>query len=567
MSIAVDGYRRSPASSTDEGETLNPDQTVVESVDPRPGVRVPPPRGHLPPGTRAGDYELAEEVGRGAFGTVYRAVHPIIGKEVAVKVLDSLVVRDEQLERRFVTEARAVNRIKHPNIVDIFGFGQLENGQTFYVMELLVGETLAKLLKRCGALPPPAALEILEPLADALDAAHRVGVLHRDLKPANVFLHQPSGGAARLKLLDFGVAKIVEPSSEPSATAVGAALGTPAYMAPEQWQGSSNSASSDIYSLGIIAYELLTGRRPYRGSGTHELVKAHLFDQPDAASGINPALPPTVDWPLATLLAKRPEERPSSARAAVASLKEALSGKHPRRSREILESQALTLVDAQKLSHEPALGAVEPTSKLSAPTARGRRVFALLTLAAVAAAAPMAWRAAKSGPVSSTDARSTALPSIPSTALPSIPSTALPSIPSIVPAVSVVPVAPVPVAPVPVAPNEAVAPLLAAPLVPQAPPSARGDVAPSLEEQVTLLIQGAPARAVVVLNGGQTAKATEPLRVARGSEAVTLKLMADGVLLRSYSVVPDRDRVITFAPSRRTGPVVRNVHPKSELEF
>jgi eukaryotic-like serine/threonine-protein kinase len=508
MSVAVDGYRGSAGSSPDDVATVNQDQTVVELVCPS---RLPmmPPRGHLPPGTRAGDYEMAEEVGHGAFGTVYRAVHPIIGKEVAVKVLDGLVMRDDQLERRFVTEARAVNRIKHPNIVDIFGFGQLENGRTFYVMELLVGETLAKLLKR-GALPPLAALAILEPLADALDAAHRVGVLHRDLKPANVFLHQPPGEAARVKLLDFGVAKILEPGSEPNATASGAALGTPAYMAPEQWSSGSTNASSDIYSLGLIAYELLTGSRPYRGSGTHELVKAHLFDRPDASSSINPALPAAIDAPLAAMLAKQPDARPSSAREAVAALRTALSKTERHASRASLP--------------RPLTGRT--------PTALARPALILLVMAALAATAALAWRAARQGPASPAEARSTTPRSTSS------------------------------IAPLQVDVN---AP--AAPRVPEPPPEARAAVTPRPEEQVTVVVRGAPARAVVFLNGVRIATAAEPLRVPRGSEGLTLSLEADGVLLRSYRVVPDRDRVVTFLPSRRVGPIVQSVHPKSELEF
>jgi eukaryotic-like serine/threonine-protein kinase len=505
MSIAFDSYRRSPGSSPDDGVTTHSEQTVVELVGASPRLPVIPARGHLPPGTRAGDYELAHAVGWGAFGTVYRAVHPVIGKEVAVKVLDRLVERDEQLERRFVTEARAVNRIKHPNIVDIFGFGQLENGQTFYIMELLVGETLAQLLKR-GALPPLAALEILEPLADALDAAHRVGVLHRDLKPANVFLHQPSGGAARLKLLDFGVAKILEPGSDSNATASGSSVGTPAYMAPEQWAGASTQASSDIYSLGIIAYELLTGSRPYRASGTHELVKAHLFDPPDVPSSVNPALPAALDAPLAAMLAKRPEARPSSARAAIALLCEALSE---------------TERQASQVSREPS--AVTRRS----PLAPARRVLALLLMAALAVSAVKAWRAARHGRASSAEARSTA----------------------------------------PNAPHPAVASAPAAPRVSEPPPEARASFTPRPTEQVTVLVRGAPPGAVVFLNGVRTAKATEPLRVPRGSEAITVRLEADGVRLRSYRVIPDRDRVITFAPFRRAGPAVENVHPKSELEF
>jgi tRNA A-37 threonylcarbamoyl transferase component Bud32 len=299
--------------------SLNDGQTLVDLVC-QVGLTS---HGRPELGTFAGEYQLLEEVGRGAFGTVYRAIHPVIGKEVAIKVLDESSLDDTSLEQRFVTEARAVNRIKHPNIVDIFGFGELPNGQKFYVMELLTGETLAALRKRAGALPQRVALEILEPLSDALDAAHDVGILHRDLKPANVFLHRAADGSVSVKLLDFGVAKVLG-GRDTAHTRTGGPVGTPAYMAPEQWTGGSAAAAADVYSLGVIAYELLTGRRPFAPSEVRDRFKQKSYSPPDSASRINPQLPHAVDALLARMLAQRPADRPHSARTAVTLLRQAL---------------------------------------------------------------------------------------------------------------------------------------------------------------------------------------------------------------------------------------------------
>src|SRR4051812_4099406 len=315
MSVKLEAGRVEGRGSVHDGQTL------VDLVCQR-GPTLPS-RPEL--GTFAGEYQLMEEVGRGAFGTVYRAIHPLIGKEVAIKILDESSLDDTSLERRFVTEARAVNRIKHPNIVDIFGFGELANGQKFYVMELLTGETLAALRKRVGALPSHVAIEVLEPLADALDAAHDVGILHRDLKPANVFLHRAADGSVSVKLLDFGVAKVLG-GHDPAHTRTGGAIGTPAYMAPEQWAGETAAAAADVYSLGVIAYELLTGRRPFAPSEVRDRFNSKSYAVPDSASRINPALPRAIDALLNRMLAEKPTQRPPSAREAITLMRWTLLG-------------------------------------------------------------------------------------------------------------------------------------------------------------------------------------------------------------------------------------------------
>jgi eukaryotic-like serine/threonine-protein kinase len=365
VKLEAEGTR---ARADERAPSLNDGQTLVDLVC-QVGVRS---QGRPELGTLAGEYQLLEEVGRGAFGTVYRAIHPVIGKEVAIKVLDESSLDDTNLELRFVTEARAVNRIKHPNIVDIFGFGELANGQKFYVMELLTGETLAALRKRAGALPQRVVLEILEPLADALDAAHDVGILHRDLKPANVFLHRAADGSVSVKLLDFGVAKVLG-GHDSAHTKTGGPVGTPAYMAPEQWAGGRAAAAADVYSLGVIAYELLTGRRPFAPSEVRDRFKQRSYTAPDSASRINPQLPRGVDALLARLLAERPADRPHSARTAVTLLRQALLGAG--------SALADPAIDPEMLPVEKVI----PRAKVMI----GRRMGVWVALSAVAAMA--AW--------------------------------------------------------------------------------------------------------------------------------------------------------------------------------
>jgi serine/threonine-protein kinase len=273
-------------------------------------------------GERVGEHQILDVVGRGAFGTVYRAVHPVLEREVAIKVLHTS--DDPGVAQRFIDEARAIHRIRHPNLVEVSGFGELPNGQLYYAMELLTGRTLAAELEAQGAFEPELALHVLSALADALDAAHAQGVLHRDLKPDNVFIDGALELGCRVKLLDFGIAKLLGEGSAVR-TRSGMLIGTPAYMSPEQCGGEAMDERSDVYALGVIAFELFTGKRPFPGKTVRETMAQHMFDPPPRASEHKAGLPSSLDAALFAMLSKVPAERPNSAGAAVKALRASLA--------------------------------------------------------------------------------------------------------------------------------------------------------------------------------------------------------------------------------------------------
>ncbi len=268
-------------------------------------------------GTTLGNYQLLAIVGEGGMGRVYLAEHKRLGRRVALKLL-----RPEQASRRnavarFFQEARVVNRVRHRNIVDIPDLVELDDGTVFIVMELLEGSSLRELLRADG--PPPIALtiEIGVQICRALEAAHAVGVLHRDLKPANVHVAADRSSDAWVKLLDFGIAKLSEVESSsgvaaPDITGEGAIIGTPIYMSPEQATASPVDPRTDLYSLGVILYELVAGSPPFTGAGLPELVWAHCSQPPPPLPA---AVPPALDALIRHCLAKRPHERPASATA------------------------------------------------------------------------------------------------------------------------------------------------------------------------------------------------------------------------------------------------------------
>ena len=235
-------------------------------------------------GELLGNYKILDLLGRGGMGCVYRAEHVKLGRRVALKLL-----RDDHAQRRdavgrFFQEARSVNRIRHRNIVDVTDFVELPDGTTFLVMELLEGVSLGKLL-RTRDVEGPLALALLIQICDGLAAAHAMGIVHRDLKPDNIFVVPTGDGADLIKLLDFGVAKLLwrEDDEElPVETAAGAVVGTPTYMSPEQAGGLPVDARSDIYSLGAIMYEMFTGQPVFRGKSFGEFVRKHLSEQPVA---------------------------------------------------------------------------------------------------------------------------------------------------------------------------------------------------------------------------------------------------------------------------------------------
>jgi serine/threonine-protein kinase len=263
------------------------------------------------PGTDVGEYRVEGVLGKGGFGTVYAGVQPVIGKRVAIKVLARKYSADPEIVSRFVAEAKAVNQIRHRNIIDIFSFGQLPDGRHYYVMEYLDGEPLDVHIRKHGPMSLDDALPILRSIARALDAAHAKGIAHRDLKPENIFLAQDTDGAQFPKLLDFGIAKLLAPEDDVRhKTGTGVPLGTPYYMSPEQCRGREIDHRTDIYSFGIVAYRLLTGTFPFEGDDYMELLFKQTNEEPPPPSSRNPALGPAVDEAIAWMMRKDREQRP-----------------------------------------------------------------------------------------------------------------------------------------------------------------------------------------------------------------------------------------------------------------
>src|SRR5262245_42743558 len=271
-------------------------------------------------GARLGPYEIVSPVGAGGMGEVYRAKDTRLGRDVAVKVLPAHMSSSPELRQRLEREARTISQLQHPHICMLHDVGH-QNGTDYLVMEFLEGETLADRLGK-GALPVEQALRIGIEIAGALDAAHRSGIVHRDLKPGNIMLTK-SG----VKLLDFGLAKLAAPpasvsqaTSLPTAmqesqplTSRGTILGTFQYMAPEQLEGRDADARSDIFALGCVLYEMLTGRKAFTGKSQASLIGSIMNSEPPAISTIQPMTPPALDRVVKGCLAKEPEHRWSTA--------------------------------------------------------------------------------------------------------------------------------------------------------------------------------------------------------------------------------------------------------------
>jgi serine/threonine-protein kinase len=272
-------------------------------------------------GWMAGEYRLGRKLGEGGFGAVYEAVHPLLKRRAAVKVLHRIAGSDSDAVLRFVAEARAVNQIKNRHIIDIFSFGKLTDGRHFYVMDLLEGEPLDRYLVREGRVSVENAVQLLRPIAEALDAAHAAGVVHRDLKPQNIFLVWDASGETVPKLLDFGMAKLLGDSRVH--TVSGTPLGTPLYMSPEQARGDVVDGRSDVYALGVLCHELLTGQLPITGENTIAVLMAHIIQAPPRMSEVCPDLPPELDEPVLRMLEKKPEQRPATATLALDALSNA----------------------------------------------------------------------------------------------------------------------------------------------------------------------------------------------------------------------------------------------------
>jgi eukaryotic-like serine/threonine-protein kinase len=268
-----------------------------------------------------GKYRLEEKLGEGGMGTVYRAKHVLIDNDLAVKVLHSSLVADRHAVARFQREAMAAARIKHPNAVGVSDFGITElddkrSGQIVYiVMELFVGESLRDLIEQAGPLPVERAVLIIRQVCMALDAAHRNGIIHRDVKPDNIVIEKNGQGEV-VKVLDFGIAKLKDgPTGENHGrlTRQGVIIGSPHYLSPEQCQNSELDARSDIYSLGIVLYEMLTGDVPFKAPTPIAVAMMHTTDQPVPIREKRPDLPEVIGDVVMRALEKLPENRQQSA--------------------------------------------------------------------------------------------------------------------------------------------------------------------------------------------------------------------------------------------------------------
>ncbi|HEY1960585.1 MAG TPA: serine/threonine-protein kinase [Polyangiaceae bacterium] len=368
-------YGDDVTSCTVDGATLLPDAAFSNADT------------ELREGDVVGEYRVEAKLGVGGFGTVYRAEHPVIGKKVAIKVLAREFSSKPEVAARFIDEARSANQIRHKGIIDIFAFGALPDGRHYFVMELLEGASLEDHLRASGPLRPEEALPILRGVARAVDAAHAAGIAHRDLKPDNVFLVRSEDGVAT-KLLDFGVAKLMGNRSGQK-TQTGTPIGTPHYMSPEQARGVNVGTKTDVYSFGVMAYQMLTGVLPFDGEAVMDILLKQVTEPPRAPSEMRPELPVALDAPILHMLEKDAEKRPKTLGAAVDELAAAWTsaGGAPEVSATSIDVRPASA--ARAVSQRTFVGA---TTEIAPSPRKGRGwIFVAATAVVLAAAGGVAW--------------------------------------------------------------------------------------------------------------------------------------------------------------------------------
>lgn len=498
-------YPDGVATCDKDGQTLVPDATFA-SVD-----------KDIARGELIGEYRVEDKLGEGGFGCVYRAVHPVIGKGVAIKVLNRQFSSNPEMVSRFIAEARAANQIRNKNIIDIFGFGALADGRQFYVMELLEGVTLDRHLNDNGRLPPPEAIAILRGVARALDAAHTAGIVHRDLKPENIFLEYDEDRGLIPKLLDFGIAKLIGDTDSKHRTRTGVPIGTPYYMSPEQCRGLKIDHKTDVYSFGIVAFQLLTGKLPFSGESYMDVMLRHASETPPRISEVSPDLPHALDVPLRRMLEKDPELRPASASEALEALAQAARDSgldvevRPVRSGRIAGAPTLaagmTPADLNRLGsaetlQAPSTGTLDNVATAASPPARRRGAALWVAVAvALAAAGAAAFLLRPRAPAASEPEQRAAAAEPVSSPRPSPPPAA----------------------------------------TPEPPKPAPG---PVRRDKVRLRVTSRPRAVDVYLGSDKLGTTPEVVRVPRSDEPVELEFRATGFLPEKVKLTPSADLVV-----------------------
>jgi eukaryotic-like serine/threonine-protein kinase len=324
-----------------------------------------------------GRYRPVRRIDAGGMGEIWEADDTLLGRRVAIKVLAQELAGDRAAVRRFRREARATAKLAHPNVTRVFDF--VDGEAPFLVLELLEGQTLVSRLRRGGAIPPVEAARIAAAVADGLDVAHRAGIIHRDVKPSNVML-TPDGD---VKVMDFGIAAAWEVHS----TTGQQLLATASYVAPERVAGGRASPSADVYSLGVVLYEMLTGRLPFLADSAEQIIRAHLETPPRPVRSLAPWVPPGIAAACEAALAKDPADRPASAAALAARLRAAADA--------AVEALPSGRTGADRPPEPTRALSADETRAVAAPprTRRSRTaVVAVVVLLAAAVAALALWR-------------------------------------------------------------------------------------------------------------------------------------------------------------------------------
>src|SRR6185503_2879149 len=303
---------------------------------------------NIQPGQMLGPYRIINQIGKGGMANVYKAYQPSVDRYVAIKVLPSQLAESQEFATRFQQEARIIAKLEHPHILPVFDYGE-SDGVAYFVMRYLDAGTLRDKMEAGRPLPLNDIDRIFTQLTDALSYAHSFGIIHRDLKPANALIDSHGN----IFLIDFGIARLLE-SASPRLTQTDAIMGTPAYISPEQAQGQDVDQRSDIYSLGIILYEMVTGRVPFTADTPLAVILKHISDPMPLPSALKTDIPAPIEQVILKALAKKPQDRFATAAEFLSAWKRALDEKDysPRASKTI----------STPASIPPALGSVTKTA-------------------------------------------------------------------------------------------------------------------------------------------------------------------------------------------------------------